>query len=104
MKSQGGGEVSVVVKQGDNNTKFFQRVATFHREVCTPSAVIINREENKDPKEIKDHITEFYKQLYTESESWRPPFKLEAAELKDFRPISLIGGMYKIIAKTIQRR
>ncbi|WMV33281.1 hypothetical protein MTR67_026666, partial [Solanum verrucosum] len=55
------------LKQGDNNTKFFQRVATAHRRCNTIDRLIINGEENKDPKEIKDHITEFYKQLYTES-------------------------------------
>ncbi|WMV59774.1 hypothetical protein MTR67_053159 [Solanum verrucosum] len=178
------------LKQGDNNTKFFQRVATTHRRCNTIDRLIINGEENKDPKEIKDHITEFYKQLYTESESWRPSFvmtncprisqeeqewmqrpfskeevvhilklcdgdkapgpdgftmlffkkcwgiitsdamqtihnfhqnevferslnatfvvlipkKLGAVELKDFKPISLIGGMYKIIAKLITER
>ena len=29
---------------------------------------------NKYPKEIKEHMTEFYKKLYNESESWRPSF------------------------------
>ncbi|WMV38581.1 hypothetical protein MTR67_031966 [Solanum verrucosum] len=178
------------LKQGDNNTKFFQRVATTHRRYNTIDRLVISGEESKDPKEIKEHITEFYKKLYTESESWRPPFvmtncprisqeeqewmqrpfsveevvhilklcdgdkalgpddftmcffkecweiikddvmqtihnfhqnevferslnatfvalipkKHGAEELKDFRPISLIGGMYKIIAKLITDR
>ncbi|WMV51646.1 hypothetical protein MTR67_045031 [Solanum verrucosum] len=60
------------LKQGDNNIKFFQRVATAHRRCNTIDRLSINGEENKDPKEIKDHITKFYKKLYTESESWRP--------------------------------
>ena len=29
------------------------------------------------------------------------PKKIEAVEVKDFRPISLVGGMYKIIAKVL---
>ncbi|KAG5585521.1 hypothetical protein H5410_045955 [Solanum commersonii] len=49
------------LKQGDNNTKFFQRIATAHRRCNTIDRLIFNGEENKDPKEIKDHITEFYK-------------------------------------------
>lgn len=32
------------------------------------------------------------------------PKKAEAEELKDFRPISLIGGFYKIISKIITER
>ena len=30
--------------------------------------------------------------------------KIEAVEVKDFRPISLVGGMYKIIAKVLANR
>ncbi|KAG5596519.1 hypothetical protein H5410_037751 [Solanum commersonii] len=144
-------------ENGDNNTKFFQRVATTHRRCNTIDKPIINGEENKDPKEIKDHITKFYKRYTLESknkprgagmdaetifekevvhilklcdgdkalgpgwfyyafsrsvgdhkESLNATFvvlipKLRAeSELKDFRPISLIGGMYKIIAKPIR--
>ncbi|WMV54824.1 hypothetical protein MTR67_048209 [Solanum verrucosum] len=187
------------LKQGDNNTKFFQRVATSHRRYNTIDRLIISGEESKDPKEIKEHLTDFYQKLYTESKSWRPHFvmmswrppfvimncprisqeeqewmqrpfseeevvhilelfdgdkahgpdgftmcffkecweiikddvmqtihnfhqnevferslnatfvalipkKYGAEELKDFRPISLIGGMYKIIAKLITER
>jgi hypothetical protein len=32
------------------------------------------------------------------------PKKAEAMEIKDFRPISLIGGMYKIISKVLANR
>ena len=32
------------------------------------------------------------------------PKKAEAVEVKDFRPISLVGGMYKIIAKVLANR
>ena len=32
------------------------------------------------------------------------PKKAEAVEVKDFRPISLVGGMYKIIAKILANR
>ena len=32
------------------------------------------------------------------------PKKSDAVEVKDFRPISLIGGVYKIIAKVLTNR
>lgn len=32
------------------------------------------------------------------------PKKVEAIELKDFRPISLMGGVYKILAKVLANR
>jgi hypothetical protein len=32
------------------------------------------------------------------------PKKVEAVEMKDFRPISLIGGIYKILAKLLANR
>ena len=32
------------------------------------------------------------------------PKKSNAAEVRDFRPISLIGGVYKIIAKVLANR
>jgi hypothetical protein len=32
------------------------------------------------------------------------PKKAETVEVKDFRPISLVGGMYKIISKVLANR
>ena len=32
------------------------------------------------------------------------PKKLDAMEVKDFHPISLVGGMYKIISKVLASR
>ena len=32
------------------------------------------------------------------------PKKLDAMEVKDFHPISLVGGMYKIISKVLANR
>ena len=32
------------------------------------------------------------------------PKKVEAVEMKDFRPISLVGGMYKILSKVLASR
>ena len=32
------------------------------------------------------------------------PKKVDAVEIKDFRPISLVGGIYKIISKVLANR
>ena len=32
------------------------------------------------------------------------PKKVDAMEIKDFRPISLVGGIYKIISKVLANR
>ncbi|WMV45909.1 hypothetical protein MTR67_039294, partial [Solanum verrucosum] len=114
------------LQQGDNNTIFFQRMATAHKRYNAIDKLVIRGEEIKDPDQIKVSMIEFYKNLYSESEGWRPAFGIAncprisqedqewlqrpftevegAEELKDFRPISLIGGVYKIIGKLITER
>ncbi|WMV08457.1 hypothetical protein MTR67_001842 [Solanum verrucosum] len=165
-------------------------MATAHKRYNAIDKLLVRGEEIKDPEQIKISMIEFYKNLYTELESWRPAFAIAncprisqedqewlqrpfteaevlgifkqcdgdkapgpdgftmrfykecwptlkedlmqtiqnfhqneffeksfnatfvalipkkhgAEELKDFRPISLIGGVYKIIAKLITER
>ncbi|WMV25208.1 hypothetical protein MTR67_018593, partial [Solanum verrucosum] len=165
-------------------------MATAHRRINTIDRLIDRGEVVEDPVEIRNTVINFYKELYTESEEWRPNFDLMecptisqeekdwmqrpftesevlqclqlcdgdkapgpdgytmsffkscwgivkedlmltihnfhqngifeksfnatflalipkkpgAEELKDFRPISLIGGVYKIISKLITER
>ncbi|KAG5577642.1 hypothetical protein H5410_057776 [Solanum commersonii] len=62
------------LKQGDNNTNFFQRMATTHKRYNAIDKLVIRGEEIKDPDQIKVSMIEFYKNLYSESESWRPAF------------------------------
>jgi len=178
------------LKEGDKNTRFFQRLATTHRRYNTIDRLVVRGEEMQEPDEIKSAMIELYSNLYTENEPWRPTFDLTgcpivtneenewlqrpftetevlqtiqqcdgdkapgpdgytlkffkacweilkedlmqtihnfhqrgvfeksfnatlvaliskkpgAVELKDFRPISLIGGVYKIISKLITER
>lgn len=178
------------LKEGDNNTKFFHRVANSHRRHNHVGILRINGVLSSDTVAIKDHIVNYYDSLYTEQTSWRPrvdgisfssidvdvclwlergfeeqevwevvremngdkapgpdgfsmaffqhcwgflkkdimavfsefhnsrqferslnatfisliPKNADALEVKDFRPISLVGGVYKIISKVLANR
>uniref|UniRef100_A0A2N9I916 Reverse transcriptase domain-containing protein n=1 Tax=Fagus sylvatica TaxID=28930 RepID=A0A2N9I916_FAGSY len=134
------------LKEGDKNSSFFHRIANSNRNTNTISQLIINGTTSTNQDEIRDHIAQFYEQLYledghrrpyldgasfstisTEEAAWldRPfeedeitnferslnatfvsliPKKHGAIQIKDFRPISLVGGMYKIIAKLLVNR
>jgi hypothetical protein len=57
------------LKEGDNNTKFFHRVANSHRRYNHVGALRINGAMPTDPMEIKEHIVNYYDTLYTEQSS-----------------------------------
>jgi hypothetical protein len=178
------------LKEGDKNSSFFHRIANSNRNANTIGHLIINGTASTDQDEIREHIAQFYEQLYTENGRRRPildgihfsfisdedakwlerpfdeeeiakvvqgcngdkapgpdgfslaffqhcwsivrtdvlavcnefheycqferslnatfvsliPKKHGADQIKDFRPISLVGGMYKIIAKLLANR
>jgi hypothetical protein len=186
------------LKEGDSNTRFFHKVANSHRRNNCVDNLCIDGVMSHDPTEVKEHIVQFYKKLYTEQSNWRPrmdnqafssiddeekvwlerdfeemevwevvkgmdgdkapgpdgdkapgpdgftmaffqscwavvkhdvmavfsefyrrrqlvkslnvtfvslvPKKVDAVEMKDFRPISLVGGMYKIVSKVLANR
>jgi hypothetical protein len=178
------------LKEGDKNSSFFHRIANSNRNANTIGHLIINGTTSTDQDEIREHIAQFYEQLYTEDGRRRPfldgihfsfisdedakwlerpfdedeiakvvqgcngdkapgpdgfslaffqhcwsvvrndvlavcnefhehcqferslnatfvsliPKKHGADQIKDFRPISLVGGMYKIIAKLLANR
>jgi len=60
------------LKEGDNNTKFFHRVANSHRRHNHVGVLRINGALSFDPVEIKDHIVNYYDSLYTKQTSRRP--------------------------------
>ena len=51
------------LKEGDSNTRFFHKVANSHRrynrvETCIDGVM------SHDPNEVKEHIVQFYRNLY----------------------------------------
>ncbi|KAG5618937.1 hypothetical protein H5410_018761 [Solanum commersonii] len=65
------------LKEGDKNTKYFQKVANGHRRNNTIDKLKIGEVIVDDKVAIKEEILRFYQQLYTENEPWRPTVSFE---------------------------
>lgn len=64
------------MKEGDKNTKFFQRTANAHKRYNNIDQLVVNGITLEDPAAIKGEIVRFYQHLFTESEFWRPNFNM----------------------------
>lgn len=62
------------LKEGDRNTRFFQRLAIAHRRYNTIDRLIVKGEEVQETEESKTALLEYYTNLYTENETWRSSF------------------------------
>ena len=60
------------LKEGDQNSKFFHRLASSHRSNNTIGKLLINGVPSTCQDEIRDHIALFYEQLYMEDGYHRP--------------------------------
>uniref|UniRef100_A0A2N9GEX2 Reverse transcriptase domain-containing protein n=1 Tax=Fagus sylvatica TaxID=28930 RepID=A0A2N9GEX2_FAGSY len=60
------------LKEGDKNSRFFHRVANSHRNANTIGKLLINGIPSTNQDEIRDHISQFYEQLYKENGYRRP--------------------------------
>uniref|UniRef100_A0A2N9EHP5 Reverse transcriptase domain-containing protein n=1 Tax=Fagus sylvatica TaxID=28930 RepID=A0A2N9EHP5_FAGSY len=60
------------LKEGDKNSSFFHRIANSNRNANTIGHLIINGTTSTDQDEIREHIAQFYEQLYTEDGRRRP--------------------------------
>ncbi|XP_070031562.1 uncharacterized protein [Nicotiana tomentosiformis] len=65
------------LKEGDRNTKFFHKVANSNRRTNCIDRLKVGDDITEDQDLIRGEILEFYQQLYTENESWRPTTRLE---------------------------
>ena len=178
------------LKEGDSNTQFFHKVANSQRRYNRVETLRSDGVLSHDPNEVKEHIVQFYRNLYSKQSNWRSrmdnqafssideeekvwleryfeemevwevvkgmegdkalrldgftkafflsywavvkhdvmavfsefhrrrqlvkslnvtfvslvPKKVDVVEMKDFRPLSLVGGMYKILSNVLANR
>ena len=178
------------IKEGDNNTKFFHKMANSHRRYNHLNFLEVDGVIYEEGAAVAAQVVQYYKTLYQESEEWRPfvkglefdqigelergwlerrfekveilsvvrdlkgdtaprpdgfpmtffhhcwrvverdvlvvfeefyqyckfekshnatfialiPKKNDASNIRDFRPISLVGSLYKILAKVLANR
>ena len=62
----------LLVKEGDNNTRFFHQVANFHRRTKHIQGIDVDGVLYEDEEEVRSIVVQFYPSLYTESNTWRP--------------------------------
>lgn len=60
------------IKEGDNNTKVFHKMANSHRRYNHLSFLEVDGVINEDEAEMAAQVVQFYKTLYQELEEWRP--------------------------------
>ncbi|XP_075655074.1 uncharacterized protein LOC142625274 [Castanea sativa] len=60
------------IKEGDNNTKFFHKMANSRRRYNHISMLEVNGVIYEDESEMANQTVQFYKNLYKETEEWRP--------------------------------
>ena len=60
------------IKEWDNNTKSFHKVANSQRRYHHISMLKVNGVMYKEELEMADQVVQFYKNLYKETEEWRP--------------------------------
>ena len=62
------------IKEGDNNIKFFHKVANSRRRYNHISMLEVNGVTYEDESEMADQAVQFYKNLYKETEEWKNVF------------------------------
>jgi len=58
-------------REGDRNTKFFHGTANLRRKFNFMSAVVVDGNRFETADNMKSSVHGFYKELFTETESWR---------------------------------
>ena len=60
------------IKEGDNNTKFFHKMANSYRRYNHLRILEVDRVVFEKESEVTAQLVQFYKTLYQEPEGWRP--------------------------------
>lgn len=84
-------------------------MANAHKRINHIDKLVVGDQELVEPADIKKEIVDFYKELYMESESWRPSFimdqcpSINAEEQQSFRSLlekRKYGGNSKLVLQT----
>jgi hypothetical protein len=62
------------LKEGDNNTKFFHKMANYHRRCNYMENLEVKGVVYEENQAIRDQAVQFYNSLYQEHEAWRSKF------------------------------
>ena len=73
------------LKEGDNNTKFFHKIANSNRRRNFMEKLEVGDTVFSSDSDIRDQAVQFYESLYMEKEPWRP--------FVDDLPFSVIGDV-----------
>ncbi|GJW77906.1 putative RNA-directed DNA polymerase, eukaryota, reverse transcriptase zinc-binding domain protein [Tanacetum coccineum] len=84
--------------EGDENTKFFYGIINSKRNTQMIKGILHEGTWITDPLDIKSAFLNFYKDKFSCHDSFGETFS------PDFRPISLLGFQYKIVAKILANR
>ncbi|RVW67635.1 putative ribonuclease H protein [Vitis vinifera] len=107
----------VWLKEGDRNTGFFHKMANAHRRRNNVDRIKINGAWLTEENDIREGIANAFKTLLSNPGDWRPSvsrLQFEMLEQLDAnaletplwkrRPISLVGSLYKWLAKVLANR
>ncbi|KAE8680788.1 hypothetical protein F3Y22_tig00111366pilonHSYRG00093 [Hibiscus syriacus] len=94
------------VEDGDRNTRFFHTCASVRRKQNALNAISSRGKVIQDPNVIKATVKEhFFKAFNDKSTLEVKDFGLDFSSISSQqRPISLVGGLYKILSKCPSRR
>ena len=62
------------LKEGDNNTKFFHKMANYHQRCNYMENLEVEGVVYKEVQAVRDQAVQFYNLLYQEHEAWRSKF------------------------------
>ncbi len=60
------------LKEGDNNTKFFHKMANSNRRRNYIGGLEVDGVYYEEEVEMRDHVVQFYQNMFCETEEWRP--------------------------------
>ena len=63
---------ALFIKEGDNNARFFHRIANSHRRTNQIRGMEVDGILFEEESDVTDQVVDFYKRLYLEPKTWRP--------------------------------